>query len=147
MPSRAGSVTSSLVTNDDERRPEMARATTKSTTKTTIPETVDLHKALLEALAAEGVKPKVKWAPSKSCCSLYAKEQNIGYVFKATRNGIRIEPAAGLGDMPAEAKRIFKKGTRSERFASVGVVADEKGVKAAVLALVAAAKKQAAAKS
>ena len=69
------------------------------------------------------------------------KEQNIGYVFKQTRSGIRVEPAAAMSDLPKTVKG-FKKGTRSERFALVGVVSDETGVKDATAALPVANEKQ-----
>jgi hypothetical protein len=106
----------------------------------------DLIKALLEELAKQGVKPKVKWAPSKSYASLYVDGQNIGYVFRQTRNGVRIEPAVSTADLPKGTKG-WKPGTRSERFALVGVVTDEASVKHAADALQAADEKRKAAKA
>jgi len=80
----------------------MARSTSKTQAapKPEAAEAPDLFKALLDALAAEGVKPKVKWAPSKSYASLYVQGKNIGYVFRQTRKGMRIEPAASKADLP-----------------------------------------------
>jgi hypothetical protein len=103
--------------------------TTKTTTKptTTTNETPDLHELVLAALAAEGIKPKVKWAPSRNYCSFYVGKANIGYVFRQTRTGIRIEPAAAAADLP-KAVKGFKSGTRSARFALVGVVSDAAGI-------------------
>jgi hypothetical protein len=117
----------------------MARSTDK--TQTASP---DLMKALLDALAEQGVKPKVKWAPSKSYCSLYVDGTNIGYVFRQTRKGMRIEPAASKADLP-KGTRGFKPGTRSERFALVGQVASEAEAKAAAAVLKAADEKRKAA--
>jgi hypothetical protein len=54
--------------------------------------TPDLMKVLLDALTSLGVKPKVKWAPSRNYASLYVDGQNIGYVFAQTKRGMRIEP-------------------------------------------------------
>jgi hypothetical protein len=104
--------------------------------------TVDLHALLLAALKdRHNLAPKVKWAPSRNYCSLYVAGDNIGYVFKQTRAGVRIEPAAHPADLPRSVKG-FKKGTRSERFALVGVVKDEAGIAHAADALAAAAIKQ-----
>jgi hypothetical protein len=91
-------------------------------------EAPDLMKALLDALAGVGIKPKVKWAPSRNYASLYVDGQNIGYVFRQTRKGVRVEPAASLADLPKGVKG-FKAGTRSARFALVGVVTDKASVK------------------
>ena len=100
-------------------------------------------KALLDALAEQGIKPKVKWAPSKSYASLYVEGQNIGYVFKQSKRGMRIEPAAAAADLPKGSK-AFKPGTRSERFALVGVVRNEAEAKAAAAVLKIADEKRAA---
>jgi hypothetical protein len=106
----------------------------------------DLMKALLDELAAQGVKPKIKWAPSKSYASLYVDGQNIGYVFRQTRTGVRVEPAASLADLPKGVKG-FKAGTRSARFALVSIVTDEASVKHAADALQAADEKRKAARA
>jgi hypothetical protein len=103
----------------------------------------DLMRALLTELEAEGVKPRVKWAPSKNYASLYVDGKNIGYVFRQTRKGMRIEPAASKADLPRGAKG-WKPGRRSETFALVGVVTDEAEAKAAAAVLKAAAAKRAA---
>jgi hypothetical protein len=123
----------------------MARSNekTKAAAKAEAP---DLMKALLDELAAQGVKPKVKWAPSKKYASLYVDGQNIGYVFRQSRKGMRIEPAAAKADLPKNAKG-FKPGTRSERFALVGQVTTEPEAKAAAAVLKAADEKRKAAKA
>jgi hypothetical protein len=108
--------------------------------------TPDLMKVLLDALTSLGVKPKVKWAPSRNYASLYVDGQSIGYVFAQTKRGMRIEPAASLADLPKSVK-AFKAGTRSARFALVGVVTDEASAKYAAAALKAADAKRRAAKS
>jgi hypothetical protein len=116
----------------------MARTKTTTTTK---PEATakapDLMKALLDSLAAIGVKPKVKWAPSRNYASLYVDGQNIGYVFKQTSRGMRIEPAASKADLPKGTKG-FRPGTRSARFALVGLVSNKAEAKAAAAVLKAA---------
>lgn len=112
----------------------------RTTTKT--PAQLDLHKLLLAELAQKGVKVKARWAPSRNYASLLVGKTNIGYVFQQTRHGIRVEPAASKGDLPKTVKG-FKPGTRSERFALVGVFTDEPGVKQAATALAVAAKKAA----
>ncbi|MGN6431298.1 MAG: hypothetical protein ACTHNB_11290 [Gaiellaceae bacterium] len=72
--------------------------------------------------------------------------QNIGYVFRQTRKGMRVEPATSKADLPKGAKG-WKAGTRSERFALVGQVATEAEVVAAATVLKAADDKRAAAKA
>jgi hypothetical protein len=120
----------------------MARTTGKqSTAKADAP---DLMKTLLDALATLGVKPKVKWAPSRSYASLYVDGQNIGYVFRQTKRGMRIEPAASKADLP-KGTTGFKPGTRSARFALVGQVTTEAEAIAAAKVLKAADDKRAAA--
>lgn len=120
----------------------MARSNDKTPAKTKPEAAPDLIKALLDALAGVGIKPKVKWAPSRNYASLYVDGQNIGYVFRQTRKGVRVEPAASLADLP----KGVKAGTRSARFALVGVVTDEASVKHAADALQAADEKRKAAK-
>ena len=46
--------------------------------------------------------------------SLYVDGQNLGYVFKATRNGTRIEPVASMSDLPAAAKPAFERVTEDD---------------------------------
>jgi hypothetical protein len=122
----------------------MARSTkTEAPAKPEATEAPDLMKALLDELAAHGVKPKVKWAPSKSYASLYVDGKNIGYVFRQTQKGMRIEPAASKADLPRGAKG-WKPGRRSETFALVGVVTNEAEAKAAAAVLKAADEKRAA---
>lgn len=106
---------------------------------------VDLHALILATLKEQhGLNPVVKWAPSGNYCSLYLvkgkSKQNIGYVFKQTSRGVRVEPAATLADLPKTVKG-FVKGTRSERFALVGVAKDAGGAVHAAAALAAAAAK------
>jgi hypothetical protein len=74
------------------------------------------------------------------------RRRNIGYVFRQTRNGVRIEPAASKADLPKGAKS-FMPGTRSERFALVGVVTDEVEARDAAKVLKAADDKRQAAKA
>lgn len=132
-------------------KPAKPKNATKRATATAAPE-VDLHKALLDELAARGIKPKVKWSPSKTYAGLYVDGKNIGYVFKQSARGMRIEPAASEADLPKGSegrpvKALFKPGTRSTLFALVGTVTDEAGVKHAAAALEAAAAKRQAAKA
>jgi hypothetical protein len=100
----------------------------------------------VEASRRFGVEPKVKWAPSRNYASLYVDGQNIGYVFRQTRKGMRIEPAASKADLPKGTKG-FRPGTRSERFALVGQVATEAEAVAAATVLKAADEKRAAARA
>jgi hypothetical protein len=104
---------------------------------------VDLHAALLAGLKGEGITPEVRWAPSGNYASLLVDGKNIGYVFKQTRNGVRVEPAASQADLPRGAKG-FEPGKRSELFALVGVFATEASIAQAVVALKVAADKAAA---
>jgi len=127
----------------------MARSTGKTQTDAKpaeVTEAPDLMKALMDALAALGVKPTVKWAPSKSYASLLVQGKNIGYVFKQSRRGMRIEPAAAKADLPKGAKG-WKPGTRSAQFALVGVVSTEAEAVAAAEVLRAADEKRKAAKA
>jgi hypothetical protein len=124
----------------------MARSKNTAPTKPEAAEAPDLMKTLLDALAVLGVKPKVKWAPSRNYASLYVDGQNIGYVFRQSRKGMRIEPAATKTDLPKGAKG-FKPGTRSERFALVGQVTTEAEAKAAAAVLAVADEKRKAAKA
>jgi hypothetical protein len=126
----------------------MARTTNKTQTQLAAKQEAapDLMKALLDALAEQGIKPKVKWAPSKSYASLYVEGENIGYVFRQTRKGMRIEPGAAAADLPKGSKG-FRPGTRSERFALVGVVTTEAEAVAAAQVLKAAEEKRRQAKA
>ena len=118
----------------------------RSKTTATKPETAaaDLMKVLLDELKAQGVKVTPKWAPSKNYASLLVGGTNIGYVFKQTSRGMRIEPAASIADLPKGTKG-WKPGTRSERFALVGQVTTEAEAKAAAAVLKATDAKRAAA--
>lgn len=107
---------------------------TKGETKDTT-EQGDLVAAIMAALTSEGVDgAELRWAPSGSYASTLVDRKNIGYVFKQTRGGVRVEPAATLADLPKSVK-LFKPGTRSERFALVGVVKSEKDALQAAQAL------------
>jgi hypothetical protein len=55
-------------------------------------------------------------------------------VFRQTRKGMRVEPAASTADLPKGTKG-FKPGTRSERFGLVGVVTDAGEAQAAAAVL------------
>jgi hypothetical protein len=112
----------------------MARKTSPRTKQTAAGEAPDLHALLLDALKAQGIEPRVRWAPSKNYASLLVDGQNIGYVFAQKRTGVRVEPAAAMADLA---------GTRSPRFALVGVITTEPQVKHAAAGLVAGAKKAA----
>jgi hypothetical protein len=129
----------------------MARTTSKQTESKAAPkaeavEAADLFAALIEELKAQGVTVKPKWAPSKSYASLLVQGKNIGYVFRQTKRGMRIEPALSKSELPKGAKG-WKPGTRSETFALVGNVATEAEAKAAAAVLVAADEKRKAPKA
>jgi hypothetical protein len=101
--------------------------------------TVLLTRETLTRYSADSrTKPKVKLAPSRSYASLYVEGKNIGYVLRQTQKGMRIEPAASKADPLAKGTKGWKDGTRSERFALVGVVTDEASAKHAADALRAA---------
>jgi hypothetical protein len=121
---------------DPQPKPKRTRKTPAKDTAATAG-TVDLHALLLTALKAEGIKPKVRWAPSGNYASLLVGDTNIGYVFKQTRNGIRVEPAATKKDLPRGAKG-WQPGKRSEQFALVGVFNSEAAIAQAVVGLKAA---------
>jgi hypothetical protein len=144
----AGSVIVACVANLDTRLEDtMARSNnTKVAAKPKASETPDLLAGLLSELEAQGITPKVKWAPSRNYASLYVDGENIGYVFKQNRNGMRIEPAASKADLPKGTKG-FKPGTRSERFALVAVVTDAAEAKVAAEVLKAADDKRQAARA
>ena len=132
-----------MATQSTSTASQTAAKTTEAAAKTETP-VVDLNKALIAALKAEGIKPEVRWAPSNNYASLLVKDVgNIGYVFKQTRNGIRIEPAATKADLPKGAKG-YEPGTRSALFALVGVFT-EATIKDAVVGLKAANAKAVAA--
>ena len=97
----------------------------------------DLLALVLDGLKAEGVKPTVRWNPKRTYASLLVGKKNIGYVFKQSAKGMRVEPAASKADLPAGTK-VFKPGTRSALFALVGTVATEADAAHAVTALKAA---------
>lgn len=118
----------------------MAR-TTSTTATTEAPEALNLHQMLLAGLEAEGLKVKPKWSPSGSYASYYVGGKNIGYVFKQTRTGVRVEPAATKADLRGTGVKGFVEGKRSERFALVGIASDAASVKQAVAALKVAADK------
>jgi hypothetical protein len=102
--------------------------------------------ALLSGLKAEGITAKPRWNPKRTYASLLVGKANIGYVFKQSTRGTRIEPAAAKADLPKGVK-LFKEGKRSALFALVGTVKTEVEVKEAVAVLkVAAAKRAEAAK-
>jgi hypothetical protein len=121
----------------------MARTTKTSTTKPAEKAAApDLMKALLDGLKAEGVTAKPRWNPKRTYASLLVGKANIGYVFKQSARGMRIEPAASKADLPKGAK-LFKPGTRSTLFALVGNVKGEADLAEAVAVLKAAAAKRA----
>jgi hypothetical protein len=122
----------------------MARTTKTSTTKPAVEkaEAPDLMQALLDGLKVEGVTAKPRWNPKKTYASLLVGKRNIGYAFKQSARGMRIEPAASKADCPKGAK-VFKPGTRSTLFALVGTVKSEADMAEAVAILKAAAAKRA----
>jgi hypothetical protein len=127
--------------DNDQEVTHMARTTSMQTALKA--ESTNLMAALLAELKSLGIEPKVKWAPSKSYASLYVDGKNIGYVFKQTGRGMRIEPAAAKADLPKGAKG-WKPGTRSALFALVGQVTTEAEAKAAAKVLRTADAKRAA---
>ena len=66
--------------------------------------------------------------------------KNVGYVFRQTARGMRIEPRATKADLPRGTK-LFKPGTRSEAFALIGTVKTEADLPEAVAVLTTAATK------
>ena len=74
------------------------------------------------------------------------RSENVGYLFRQTRGGVRVEPALAKGELPKTVKG-FEPDTRSARFAYVGVATDAAGAARVVAALKVAAKKAAARKA
>ena len=117
-----------------------AKKNTNSTTVET-PEALDLHALIQSGLKAEGITVKPKWSPTGSYASYYEGKTNIGYVFKQTRTGVRVEPAASTADLKGTKVKGYVKGKRSERFALVGHASDEVSVAQAVAVLALASAK------
>jgi hypothetical protein len=117
-----------------------ARKTTTTKTKTTA-KAVDLQRQIVTALAARGVKARVKPSPTKRYVSLLVGGQNIGYVWAPTRNGVRVLVALQPGDLPRSVKG-FRSSGRSGGFGAIGSFT-EKTLGHAVAALKLAAKLQA----
>jgi hypothetical protein len=116
-----------------------------STTKAAEAKQVDLRKQLTDALAEQGIKAKAKDAPSKNYAALLVDGKNIGYVFKQTKQGVRVLVALQPGDMPKSIKG-FKASGRSGAFGAMGGF-DEKTLSHAVAALALSATRQADAKT
>lgn len=121
----------------------MARKITTSTTSAKPvaaekAEAPDLFAALIGGLKAEGVTVKPRWNPKGTYASLLVGKKNVGYVFKQSRRGMRIEPAASKDDL-AKGSKVFKPGKRSALFALVGNVQSEADVPEAVAVLKTAA--------
>jgi hypothetical protein len=104
----------------------------------------DLFQQLLDALAEAGIKPKVKWSPSKKYASLLVSGKNVGYVFKQSNRGMRVEPAAQKADLPRTVKG-FKPSTRGGQFGLVGTITKPEEVASAVEAIKVADEKRKAA--
>jgi hypothetical protein len=104
-------------------------------------EAPDLVALIVAGLAAGGIAVELRWAPSGNYASALVGTKNIGYVFKQTRTGVRVEPAASPADIKGKGIKGFTPGKRSERFALVGVIKSEAEVGQAVAVLTLAAAK------
>ena len=109
-------------------------------------ETVNLREQLLIGLVEAGFKTaKAKDAPSKNYASILVDGSNVGYVFKQTKQGVRVLVALQPGDMP-KAIKGFKASGRSGAFGAMGGF-DEKNLSHAVEALKLSATRQGEAKA
>jgi hypothetical protein len=106
-------------------------------------ERVEYLPLLLAALKEQGIKPKVRWAPSGGYATLLAREQAIGFVHKQTRTGMIVGPALPAGTRA----KGFVDSKRKGRYGLVGEVKKEAEVALAVAALKLAAEKAAAGKA
>jgi hypothetical protein len=99
-------------------------------------------KALVDALRAAGVKPKVRWNPKRTYASLLVGEKNIGYASKPTRKGMKVEPVVSLDDLTNGVKKAHEEQVGKGAFGARIMVVDAKGLAHAVAGLVAADEKR-----
>jgi hypothetical protein len=81
--------------------------------------TVNLRQEIVNGLAEKGLKAKTKDAPSKNYASILVDGKNIGYVFKQTKQGVRVLLAMQPGDLPKSIKG-FKASGRGGAFGAMG---------------------------
>jgi len=117
----------------------------KAATSTTTEQSVDLIQLLLDGLKAEGLKVKASWTPKYA--RLTTADGTIGYVWKATRSGIKVKAAATLKELGTTLKKGWKDNSKEGAMASVRFATTEAEVAQVVAGLKLAADKLAAKKA
>jgi hypothetical protein len=120
-------------------------ATTMATTASTTSTELDLIKAVLEGLKAEGLKVKATWTPKYA--RLTTAEGTIGYIWKPSRNGIKVKAAATLKELGTGLKKGWKDNSKEGAMASLRWATNEAEVASVVAGLKVAADKLAAKKA
>jgi hypothetical protein len=114
----------------------MAQKTTITKTNATENGHVDLLRELLAQLKQEGIKPKVRWSPSKKYASLLVEDTNLGYVFKQTSSGIKVKAGVTVKELGRGASRTWQDiSHESKVYAALGFFATPAEVRKATAAL------------
>jgi len=124
----------------------MARTTT--TTTAAHDDQVDLFKELIAQLREQGIKPKVRWSPTRKYASLLVNSTNIGYVFPQTASGIKVKAGVTVKELGRGASKHWKDiSHESKVYAALGFFNTPAEVERATAALKLAAAKQAEARA